>query len=127
MPKIFDRDALYMLGMRKSGTAEFDEAVVAYREALKEQSRERAPLDWARTQNNLGYVLWKLAERDSGTARLEEAIAAYREALKERTRDRAPLEWAVSTGDLGVTSMQLARRKRMRVRRPRIRPFITKF
>jgi hypothetical protein len=42
------------------------------------------PLDWARTQNNLGLVLWRLGERESGTAKLEEAVAAYRDALKEK-------------------------------------------
>ena len=66
------------------------EAVAAYREALKERTRERVPLDWAMTQNNLGNALFRLGERESGTARLEEAVAAYREALQERTRERVP-------------------------------------
>ena len=38
----------------------------------------RVPLDWAKTQNNLGTALSRLGERESGTARLEEAVAAYR-------------------------------------------------
>ena len=45
--------------------------------------RERVPLDWAMTQNNLGNALQTLGERESGTARLEEAVAAYRAALEE--------------------------------------------
>ena len=45
--------------------------------------RERVPLDWAMTQNNLGIALLRLGERESGTAKLEEAVAAFREALKE--------------------------------------------
>ena len=57
-------------------------------------TRERVPLDWATTQNNLGIALWSLGERESGTARLEEAVAAYRAALEERTRERVPLDWA---------------------------------
>src|SRR5271166_2757014 len=65
------------------------EAVAAYREALKERTRERAPLDWATTQNNFGTALATLGERESGTGKLEEAVAAYREALKEWTRERA--------------------------------------
>ena len=44
-------------------------------------TRERVPLDWAMTQNNLGDALRALGERESGTARLEEAVAAYRPAL----------------------------------------------
>jgi hypothetical protein len=39
--------ALSILGGRESGTAKLEEAVAAYREALKEQTHERAPLDWA--------------------------------------------------------------------------------
>ena len=71
------------MGERESGTARLDEAVAAYREALKERTRERVPLEWAMTQNNLGNALRTLGERESGTARLDEAVAAYRAALKE--------------------------------------------
>ena len=48
----------------------------------RNRTRERVPLDWATTQNNLGNALATLGERESGTARLEEAVAAYREALE---------------------------------------------
>ena len=89
------------LGERESGTGKLEEAVAAYREALKEWTRERVPLDWATTQNNLGNALWTLGERESGTGKLEEAVAAYREALKERTRERAPLDWAMTQMNLG--------------------------
>ena len=79
----------------RSGTAKLEEAVAAYREALKERTRERMPLDWARAQHNLGNALQVcVGERESGTARLEEAVVAYREALTERTRERVPLRWA---------------------------------
>ncbi len=85
-------------------------AIAAYREALKEYTRERVPLDWAMMQNNLGAALSALGERKSGTARLEEAVAAYRDALKERTRERVPLQWATSTGNQGVAHMLVAER-----------------
>src|SRR5713226_3106634 len=88
--------------------ARLEEAVTAYRDALTEYTRERVPLDWAMTQNNLGAVLWTLGEREGGTARLEEAVAAYRDALKERTRERVPLDWATSFGNQGVALMRLA-------------------
>ena len=71
------------LGERESGTARLEEAVAAYRAALEERTRERVPLHWAMTQNNLGNALLTLGERESGTARLEEAVAAYRAALEE--------------------------------------------
>ena len=47
-------DALATLGERESGPERLKEAVAAYTEALKEYTRERVPLDWAMTQNNLG-------------------------------------------------------------------------
>ena len=71
----------------------------AFRAALEEYTRERVPLDWATTQNNLGNALQWLGEREGGTARLEEAVVAYRAALEERTRERVPLDWAASLGN----------------------------
>jgi Tetratricopeptide repeat len=53
-------------------------------------TRERVPLQWATTQNNLGNALSTLGARESGTARLEEAVAAFRAALEEWTREAAP-------------------------------------
>ena len=46
--------ALRTLGERESGTARLEEAVAAYRAALEERTRARVPLEWARTQQNLG-------------------------------------------------------------------------
>jgi tetratricopeptide (TPR) repeat protein len=102
--------ALKTIGERESGTAELEEAVKVYREALEERTRERVPLDWATTQNSLGTALMNLGERESGTVRLEEAVAAYRAALEERTRDRVPLEWAASFGNQGEALMLIADR-----------------
>ncbi|MGH6817027.1 MAG: CHAT domain-containing protein, partial [Hyphomicrobiaceae bacterium] len=63
--------ALSRLGEGESGTARLQEAVQAYRDALKEYTREKVPLQWATTQNNLGNALQTLGERESGTARLD--------------------------------------------------------
>ena len=99
---------------RETGTARFEEAVTAFRDALKERTRERAPLNWALTQMNLGTALLRLGERetgkDTGTARLEDAITAYHNALKEFTRERTPLQWAISTGNQGAALILLAER-----------------
>ena len=67
--------------------------MAAYRAALEERTRERVPLDWAMTQNNLGTALRALGERESGTARLEEAVAAYRARWRS-----APASACRSTG-----------------------------
>jgi tetratricopeptide (TPR) repeat protein len=94
-----------------AATARLEEAVAVYRETLTELTRERVPLDWAMTQNNLGDALLRLGERESGTARLEEAVGAYREALKERTRERSPLDWATTQTNLGRALTLLATRR----------------
>ena len=94
---------LSRLGERESVTARLQEAVVAYRSALEEWTRERVPLDWARTQNNLGTALSSLGERESGTERLQEAVQAYRSALEVRTRERVPLQWAGTQNNLKAT------------------------
>ena len=88
--------------------------MAAYRAALEEWTRERVPLDWAMTQNNLGNALETLGERESGTARLEEAVAAYRAALEERTRERVPLDWAYSQHGLANALAALAKRQKRR-------------
>jgi hypothetical protein len=63
----------------------------AYRDALKEKTRERVPLDWATTQNNLGSALSTLGERESSTARLEEAVAAHRGLRRDCQRAESGL------------------------------------
>ena len=54
-------NALSTLGERESGTERLEDALEAYRAALKERTRERVPLDWAMTQNNLGIALGRSA------------------------------------------------------------------
>jgi hypothetical protein len=81
-----------VLGERESGTAHLTEAVAAYHAALEERTRDRVPLDWAMTQNNLGTALETLGERESGTAHLTEAAAAW-EACLTVTESAWPPAW----------------------------------
>ncbi|MFK7752819.1 MAG: helix-turn-helix domain-containing protein, partial [Sedimentitalea sp.] len=103
--------ALSILGERESGTVRLEQAVVAFRAALKERTRDRVPLDWAMTQHNLGEALRIHGERESGTARLEEAVVAYRAALEVYTRDRVPQDWAMTQNDLGTALQILGERE----------------
>ena len=105
-------DALIIYGEQRGDSNALIEAVAAFRDALKEYTRERLPLDWAFTQNNLGIALLKLGERESGTQHLDEAVAAFRDALKEYTRDRAPLLWATTQDNLGRALTSIGKRKR---------------
>lgn len=104
-------NSLGILGDESGDRQPLDEAVQAYREALKEFPRETAPLKWAEVQNNLGVVLLMLGERDSGTKYLEEAVQVYREALKESTRERVPLSWAMTQNNLGNALLSLGDRE----------------
>ena len=100
--RLSQADVLYDQGSEFGDNAALAEAIGAYRDALRLVPRDRVPLDWAMTQNNLGSALQTLGARESGTARLEEAVAAYRAALEERTRDRVPLDWAMTQNNLGI-------------------------
>jgi len=103
-------NALWMLGVRESGTARLEEAVVAYRAALEEQTRDRGPVQWAATQVILGNALATLGVRESGTARLTEAVVAYRAALEEQTRDQVPAQRAATQVSLGNALATLGER-----------------
>ena len=90
------------------GQGGLENALVAYREALQERTRERVPLDWAATQNDLGRALVSTGVRGDDAA-FTDAIAAYREALKERTRERVPTDWAATQYNLGTALWILSR------------------
>ena len=80
--------------------ARLEEAVVAFRKALKERTRQHTPFEWATVQNNLGTALSDIGERGDTKARLDEAVEAYRETLKEWTRERVPWQWAKTQNNL---------------------------
>jgi tetratricopeptide (TPR) repeat protein len=106
-----EASALYRQGDEFGDNAALASAIDRYRVILSGKPRERAPLDWAKTQMDLGIALARLGERESGTGRLEEAVAAFREALKENTRDRVPLDWAMTQMDLGNALATLGERE----------------
>ncbi|HXZ01507.1 MAG TPA: tetratricopeptide repeat protein [Stellaceae bacterium] len=103
--------ALLESGEQAGDSALLAEAADDYRRVLGTWTRERVPLQWAATQNNLGTALWTLGERESGTARLEQAVDAYSEALKELTRERVPLDWAMTQNNLGNALSTLGERE----------------
>ena len=104
-------DALIIYGEQRGDSNALIEAVAAFRDALKEYTRDRVPLGWAMTQNNLGGTLLSLGERESGNAHLDEAVTVLREELKERTRDRVPLDWAGTQNNLGLALQTLGERE----------------
>ncbi len=103
--------ALYDRGVELGDNQSLRDAIDAYRSALTLASRDRVPLNWAGTQNDLGNALVRLGERESGTARLEEAVAAYRTALQEWSRDHVPCNWAGAQNNLGNVLLTLGERE----------------
>jgi tetratricopeptide (TPR) repeat protein len=108
-----DKEAvtLYRQGHEFGDNAALAAAIQRYGTLLTLRSRDRVPLDWAKTQNKLGIVLAALGERESSTAHLEEAVTAYRAALDEWTRERVPLLWATSQNNLGNALLKLGERE----------------
>ena len=104
-------NALVVLGERESKSQRLEQAVEAYRAALEVRTRERVPVDWASTQNNIGVALRALGEREGATERLEQAVEAYRAALEVRTRARLPLHWASTQNNLGNALWTLGKRE----------------
>ncbi len=104
-------DDWHVRGRDKGLNFDLEVAIAINRRLLEEYTRERVPLNWAATQNNLGGVLQTLGERESGTQRLEEAVTAYRAALEEHTREREPLNWAAIQNNLGVALQTLGGRE----------------
>jgi tetratricopeptide (TPR) repeat protein len=102
---------LCVLGDQSGDNQALQESIDVSQEVLKMTSRERHPLDWAATQNNLGVALTRLAESESGTQHLTEAVAAYRAALEERTQARVPLDWAATQNNLGIALVDIAERE----------------
>ena len=77
---------------------------------MLECTRDRVPLDWAMTQNNLGNALRTLGERESGPHGCKRRSTASR-GLAERTHERLPLERAMTQNNLGNALSTLGRRE----------------
>jgi tetratricopeptide (TPR) repeat protein len=96
--------------LTRIGTEERDEAIAAFRAALKVWTLVDKPNQWAMTQGQLGNALLGNALQLSDvseTARIQEAVVALREALKVWTRQSAPTQWAIAQWTLGLALERL--------------------
>ena len=98
-------------GQDFGNNAALQRSIDVYGQALELRPRDRVPLDWATTQNNLGNALQTLGSRESGTERLELAVQAFKAALEEFMRDRVPLQWATTQNNLGNALQTLGSRE----------------
>ena len=104
-------NALFRQGDERGDNAALEQSIAIWDLVLAQRPRDRVPLGWAQTQDNLGLALWKLGERESGTTNLEAAVATYRATLQDRTRDRVPLDWARTQWGLGRALETLGERE----------------
>jgi hypothetical protein len=84
--------ALYHEADERGGNAALNQSIDTWRPVFPYRTRQRAPLDWALTENDLGDALELLGERESRTARLEEAVAAF-DACLTATATAWPEDW----------------------------------
>jgi tetratricopeptide (TPR) repeat protein len=109
-------EAIFLLGNKAwdIGTVELEIAefmkiaIKAYEEALKVYTRERYPMDYGKTQNNLGTAYRTLAEVEAKAENCKRAIEAYEEALKVYTRERYPMDYGKTQNNLGIAYQTLA-------------------
>jgi tetratricopeptide (TPR) repeat protein len=90
----------------------FGEAVTAYREALKLESRQESPQAWAEIQFGLGTALEQQGLRLGGEEEkklLAEAVDAFNEALTVCAREQMREIWAETQINLGVALAEQAR------------------
>jgi tetratricopeptide (TPR) repeat protein len=73
------------------------------------KSRDRNPVAWAETQNNLGNILAALGQQRRDTELFERAIQCFNHALEEFGQESSPLEWAATQYNLGTASQALGR------------------
>lgn len=92
----------WVLGERTGKLKWLQAAVAAFEAALEIRTREATPLDWAKTQNNLGNALSTWGARGDGTKRLQAAVAAYKSVLEIYSREALPLDWAMIQSNLGA-------------------------
>ncbi len=78
-----EADSLYRKGHESGANGALAAAIDHRRQIATLVPRDRFPLDWAATENNLGNAPDALGEREGGTARLQEAVAAFRAAQEE--------------------------------------------
>src|SRR5215210_3397463 len=91
---ILSGSAVHTKGLGSSLVSRRKRLIAAWRSTIEQnaprlrRTRDRVPLDWAATQNNLASALLALGERESGAARLEEAVVAYHAEERKLHRPR---------------------------------------
>jgi len=113
---IKDPEVLIKLGIKACGTAKISVqmkeyiliAIKSFKKVLKFRTPDRFPMDYARTQYNLGNAYWTLAAVKDKEQNSQLAINACQETLRFYTPDGFPLQYARTQHNLGIAYRTLA-------------------
>jgi len=94
-----EADTLRELGETTGDPSRLHEAVDVYKEAVLLAPRDRDPIRWGATQNNLANTLKILGERGNFIA-VGEAVEAYRGAVSVFKREENLQAWAIAESNL---------------------------
>jgi tetratricopeptide (TPR) repeat protein len=101
----------YNLGFACSSMSSIDlvlpKAIAAYEAALTVFTKDAHPVDWAKTQNNLGAT-WGEMDAGEGGENRRKAIVAYEAALTVFTNDAHAVDWAATQYNLGISWRSLS-------------------
>ena len=86
----------------------WQQAVLAYNEALNYRTAEIDPLKYAACQNNLGTAYWHLGQYNQPVVHLKKAIASYKLALTHYSREQEPLKYGMIQNNIGTAYWNLA-------------------
>lgn len=87
-------------------------AVMAYSEALRFRTAEMEPLKYAACQNNLGTAYWHLAQYNQPVAHLKQAVVAYNHAVVYYNSEQEPLKYGMIQNNIGTAYWNLAQYER---------------
>ncbi len=90
----------------------WQQAVIAYSEALHFRTADMEPLKYAACQNNLGTAFWHLAQYNQPMVHLVKAIASYSEALLQYKPEEEPLKYGMIQNNIGTAYWNLAQYER---------------
>jgi tetratricopeptide (TPR) repeat protein len=86
----------------------WQQAVLAYTEALRYRTVEMDTLKYAACQNNLGTAYWHLGQYNQPVVHLKKAIAAYNQALAHYNPEQEPLKYGMIQNNIGTAYWNLA-------------------
>jgi tetratricopeptide (TPR) repeat protein len=86
----------------------WQQAVLAYNEALSYRTADMEPLKYAACQNNLGTAYWHLGQYNQPVVHLKKAIASYNLALAYYSAEQEPLKYGMIQNNIGTAYWNLA-------------------